>query len=49
MSREQNEYFEERVGTEDARYHVVPYEDEWAVNVRERMIQFSHQIPKMTR
>ncbi|RLQ86623.1 DUF2188 domain-containing protein [Planomicrobium sp. Y74] len=27
-----NEYFEERAGTEEARYHVVPHQEEgWAV------------------
>lgn len=31
MSREQNEYFEDRAGTKDARYHVVPHDGEWAV------------------
>ncbi|MEV9640827.1 DUF2188 domain-containing protein [Mammaliicoccus sciuri] len=31
MSREQNEYFEDRAGTKDARYHVVPRDNEWAV------------------
>ena len=30
MSREQNEYFEDRAGTKDARYHVVPHDNEWA-------------------
>lgn len=30
--REQDEYFEDRAGTEDARYHVVPHDEEgWAV------------------
>lgn len=31
MSRDQDHYFEDRAGTEDARYHVVPHDDEWAV------------------
>lgn len=26
-----SEYFEERAGTEEARYHVVPHEEGWAV------------------
>ncbi len=33
MSKEErNEYFKERAGTDDARFHVVPHEEEnWAV------------------
>jgi hypothetical protein len=30
--RSQDEYFEDRAGTDDARFHVVPHDDEgWAV------------------
>ncbi len=29
--RERNEYFEDRSGTDDARFHVVPHDEEWAV------------------
>ena len=30
--RSQDEYFEDRAGTKDARFHVVPHDDEgWAV------------------
>ena len=30
--RDQDEYFEDRAGTKDARFHVVPHDDEgWAV------------------
>ncbi|MFC5601754.1 DUF2188 domain-containing protein [Sporosarcina koreensis] len=30
--RDQDEYFEDRAGTDDARFHVVPHHDEgWAV------------------
>ncbi|WP_040287427.1 DUF2188 domain-containing protein [Sporosarcina koreensis] len=31
MNKEQEKYFEDRAGTEDARYHIVPHGDEWAV------------------
>lgn len=32
QKRDQEEYFEDRAGTDDARYHVVPHdEDGWAV------------------
>ncbi|MCG3087252.1 DUF2188 domain-containing protein [Sporosarcina cyprini] len=32
QKRDQDEYFEDRAGTDDARYHVVPHdEDGWAV------------------
>lgn len=31
-TQERDEYFKERAGTDEARYHVVPHEDEgWAV------------------
>ena len=29
--RDQDEYFEDRAGTKDARYHVVPHDDRWTV------------------
>lgn len=29
---ERQEFFKERAGTDDARFHVVPYDEEWAVN-----------------
>lgn len=29
--RDRNEYFENRAGSEDARFHVVPHDEEWAV------------------
>lgn len=28
---ERQEFFKERAGTDDARFHVVPYDEEWAV------------------
>lgn len=31
MSKEQEKYFEDRAGTDDARYHIVPHDGEWAV------------------
>ena len=32
QKRTQDEYFEDRAGTDNARYHVVPHDDEgWAV------------------
>ncbi|MBB4824683.1 DUF2188 domain-containing protein [Sporosarcina sp. Te-1] len=32
QKRDQDEYFEDRAGTDDARFHVVPHdEDGWAV------------------
>ena len=29
--KERKEFFKERAGTDDARYHVVPFDEEWAV------------------
>ncbi|PLT27878.1 DUF2188 domain-containing protein [Peribacillus deserti] len=32
QNNERDQYFEERAGTDDARFHVVPYDEEgWAV------------------